>query len=196
LEEQATSFSTSSYSGVVGSGAFDGYFQAVTDTDIVDQANPMTLGSLAQALMDVPTECCPGDVTGDGMVNLQDLNAVLAAFGSVAHNLQDPLDPQSPSPNGGRRYGDATGDGFINLSDLNLVLANFGTDCNVGESKSFSMSMEDPEELPVTIWLMLKDHPNADSWIDHIGQFEPIHQTEDTTDLKEWVDDWEAASPE
>jgi len=55
---------------------------------------------------------CPGDVTGDGTVNLADLNLVLANFGQQTSD------------------GDATGDGVVNLADLNLVLANFGISCN------------------------------------------------------------------
>lgn len=54
---------------------------------------------------------CPGDVNGDGSVDLADLNLVLANFGSATNN------------------GDANGDGQVDLADLNLVLANFGTDC-------------------------------------------------------------------
>jgi hypothetical protein len=57
------------------------------------------------------TPSCPGDVTGDGLVNLADLNLVLANFGTMTNS------------------GDATGDGQVNLADLNLVLANFGADC-------------------------------------------------------------------
>lgn len=194
LKDQAIAFSAASYAGVVGSGAFNGYFESTTAIDIVDQADDMITGSLAQALMDVPAECCEGDVTGDGAVDLADLNAVLAAFGNVAHDGQDPL--LVSTAKGGRRYGDATGDGFVNLADLNLVLAKFGTDCNIGTSQSFSMSTTDPEELPVTVWLMLKDHLNANDWIDQIQQFEPADQKESTDDLKEWVDDWEGDSPE
>jgi len=55
---------------------------------------------------------CPGDVTGDGLVNLADLNLVLANFGQTTST------------------GDANGDGVVNLADLNMVLANFGADCN------------------------------------------------------------------
>lgn len=55
----------------------------------------------------------PGDVTGDGVVNLADLNLVLANFGQVA--------------GGGVIGGDANCDGVVNLTDLNLVLANFGS---------------------------------------------------------------------
>ncbi len=57
------------------------------------------------------TPTCPGDVNSDGLVNLADLNLVLANFGSATD------------------IGDATGDGQVNLADLNLVLANFGVDC-------------------------------------------------------------------
>ena len=54
---------------------------------------------------------CFGDVTGDNMVNLADLNLVLANFGATTTE------------------GDADGDGEVNLADLNLVLANFGNNC-------------------------------------------------------------------
>ncbi len=54
---------------------------------------------------------CSGDVNGDDMVNLQDLNLVLANFG--ANSLD----------------GDANLDGEVDLSDLNTVLAAFGTNC-------------------------------------------------------------------
>ncbi|MFU8828895.1 MAG: agmatine deiminase family protein [Phycisphaerales bacterium] len=54
---------------------------------------------------------CPADVTGDGSVNLADLNLVLANFGQSTPD------------------GDTNGDGFVDLADLNAVLAAFGTDC-------------------------------------------------------------------
>jgi hypothetical protein len=71
-----------------------------------------TAGGDATALDNVrlaPPPC--GDVTGDGNVNLADLNLVLAMFG------MDTSD------------GDANGDGSVNLADLNLVLAQFGGSC-------------------------------------------------------------------
>ncbi len=54
------------------------------------------------------------DVTGDGNVDLQDLNRVLAIFGNFV-------------PVGSAA--DINGDGQVNLQDLNLVLAQFGTSC-------------------------------------------------------------------
>jgi hypothetical protein len=65
---------------------------------------------LVKWVADCDTDC-PGDVTGDNMVNLADLNLVLANFGQMTSD------------------GDANGDGVVNLADLNLVLANFGLNC-------------------------------------------------------------------
>jgi endonuclease/exonuclease/phosphatase family metal-dependent hydrolase len=60
----------------------------------------------------IPSEpACPGDATGDGGVDLADLNLVLANFGSVV-GIGDP--------------GDVNCSGTVDLADLNLVLANFG----------------------------------------------------------------------
>ncbi|XOV74567.1 MAG: hypothetical protein ACFHWZ_13750 [Phycisphaerales bacterium] len=50
----------------------------------------------------------PGDANGDGLVDLADLNMVLANFGQTTD------------------IGDVTGDGAVDLGDLNLVLAEFG----------------------------------------------------------------------
>jgi probable HAF family extracellular repeat protein len=50
----------------------------------------------------------PGDVNGDGVVDLNDLNLVLVNFGQTTSE------------------GDANGDGVVDLNDLNLVLTNFG----------------------------------------------------------------------
>lgn len=57
----------------------------------------------------VPPPC--GDVTGDGAVNLSDLNVVLANFGAMTSE------------------GDTNSDGVVNLTDLNIVLAQFGGNC-------------------------------------------------------------------
>lgn len=53
----------------------------------------------------------PADVTGDGSVNLDDLNIVLTNFGQTTST------------------GDTDGNGVVDLDDLNAVLTAFGTDC-------------------------------------------------------------------
>ncbi|MFN0137143.1 MAG: right-handed parallel beta-helix repeat-containing protein [Phycisphaerae bacterium] len=58
---------------------------------------------------------CPGDVNGDGVVNLTDLSILLAHFGVMSGaTLAD---------------GDLNGDGDVDLSDLSDLLANFGESC-------------------------------------------------------------------
>jgi len=66
----------------------------------------------------VPDECalCPGDTNGDGLVNADDLLAVLGAFGT--------------SVPGGPTDGDLTGDGVVNADDLLAVLGAFGSGCS------------------------------------------------------------------
>jgi len=58
---------------------------------------------------------CPGDATGDGLVNADDLLVVLAAFGT--------------SVSGGAGAGDFNGDGQVNADDLLVVLGDFGGTC-------------------------------------------------------------------
>lgn len=73
-------------------------------------------GNWAGPLTNCETGCnqsCPPDVSGDGTVNLVDLNIVLSQFGQTGSDLQ----------------GDADGNGAVDLGDLNLVLAAFGQDC-------------------------------------------------------------------
>lgn len=52
----------------------------------------------------------PGDVTGDGVVGIDDLLAVLAAWGSCAERV-------CPA--------DCDGDGLVGASDLLIVLGNW-----------------------------------------------------------------------
>lgn len=66
-----------------------------------------------------PPPSCPGDVTGpggtpDGVVDVDDLNAILSAWGTSV-GMGSPLDL-------------ANDDGFIDVDDLNVVLSNWG--CN------------------------------------------------------------------
>ncbi|TVQ64367.1 MAG: hypothetical protein EA379_01810 [Phycisphaerales bacterium] len=56
---------------------------------------------------------CPGDANGDGVVDFNDLAAVLGDFGLSGPGLQ----------------GDVNADGVVNFDDLALVLSNFGQSC-------------------------------------------------------------------
>lgn len=59
---------------------------------------------------------CPGDIAnGDGMVDVDDLNAILSVFGT--------------SVGIGNSSDIANNDGLINIDDLNVILANFGATC-------------------------------------------------------------------
>ena len=62
--------------------------------------------------VDPDPSACPEDVTGDDTVDLADLLAVLADFGSSGTLLTD-----------------VDGNGDVDLADLLAVLAEFGNDC-------------------------------------------------------------------
>jgi len=107
-------------SGFAGSNAADpgAFGGAIVNAEITynRSGTPERYNATLFIAPDAGQTTCLGDATGDGTVNLADLNLVLANFG------------QSVPPN---TSGDVTGDGQVNLADLNLVLANFGT-CNPG----------------------------------------------------------------
>ena len=56
---------------------------------------------------------CPGDATFDGVIDFDDLGAVLSGFGMTGEFLP----------------GDLNGDGVVNFDDLGLVLSGFGGGC-------------------------------------------------------------------
>ncbi len=62
----------------------------------------------------IPTPPCPGNANGDGLVDFNDLNIVLASWGMAV----------VPGTNG-----DVNGDGLVDFNDLNIVLANWGVVC-------------------------------------------------------------------
>jgi hypothetical protein len=74
--------------------------------------NPRIIGSVVDRGAYEFTGTCTGDVNGDGVIDLADLNRVLANYG------QD-------TP-----FGDADGDGSVTMTDLNIVLAAFGNTCD------------------------------------------------------------------
>lgn len=76
--------------------------------------SPYALTITGPALIEALRPVCPGNVDGDDIVGLADLNAVLAAFGtSVPMGTATDLD----------------GSGTVDLPDLNILLGNFGAAC-------------------------------------------------------------------
>ncbi len=57
---------------------------------------------------------CPGDINGDGQIDLDDLSILLSNFGNTGAGPTD---------------GDIDGDGDVDLTDLSLMLDVFGTQC-------------------------------------------------------------------
>lgn len=92
----------------------DGPFVDCNNNGIEDAAEILdgsAQDSNGNGILDECEIVCEGDANGDNVVDLADLNIVLANFGQTTSE------------------GDLNGDGEVNLSDLNLVLANFGESC-------------------------------------------------------------------
>ena len=73
--------------------------------------DPNVRSEAATVVIYVGAGNCPPDVTGDGAVDLADLNLVLGNFGQATSD------------------GDTNGDGGVDLADLNAVLGAFGQSC-------------------------------------------------------------------
>ena len=76
-----------------------------------DSANPIGDPNVRSEPATVGAGNCPPDVSGDGTVDLADLNIVLGNFGQTTSD------------------GDTNGDGEVDLADLNAVLGAFGQAC-------------------------------------------------------------------
>jgi probable HAF family extracellular repeat protein len=77
--------------------------------DVSDDGRTILVqGRGADVVVTLPGSSVPGDVNGDGLVNLTDLTIVLNYFGTAS------------------TQGDLNGDGFVDLSDLIILLQNFG----------------------------------------------------------------------
>lgn len=93
----------------------DGAPRFVDDPDTVDH------GAGAAPIVDMGTYefqvavACPGDLNGDGTVDLSDLTALLAHFGTQS--------------GGTLADGDVDGDGDVDLADLTFLLGQFGQTC-------------------------------------------------------------------
>ena len=77
-------------------------------------ATPANWKDITPATVTVTSATKPGDINGDGDVNLIDLNILLGLFGKSGANVTNP-------------NADINGDGDVNLVDLNLLLGKFGT---------------------------------------------------------------------
>ena len=63
----------------------------------------------------IPDECeCPGDLDGNGLVDLSDLQILLGSYGQMGMSYYD---------------GDLDGDGDVDLTDLQELLGHYGTSC-------------------------------------------------------------------
>ncbi len=90
----------------------EGVSEIWSDVSFWVTANDLVFGVTRFAVPEPPA--CPGDLTGDGLVDLDDLDDLLAHFGDCGTV-------------GGE---DINGDGCVNLSDLSLILSVFGADCD------------------------------------------------------------------
>jgi hypothetical protein len=84
------------------------FVESNTDLD----GNERIIGSVVDRGAYEFTGTCTGDVNGDGVIDLGDLNRVLGNFG------QD-------TP-----FGDADGSGSVDMTDLNIVISAFGNACD------------------------------------------------------------------
>ena len=76
----------------------------------------MTAADTASAEYDVVLQLCPaGDIDESGTIDVADLAALLAGYGTG----------QTPAE------GDLNADGFVDLTDLAILLANYGMSCTV-----------------------------------------------------------------
>ncbi len=85
-----------------------------TITDSVDIAEGTSADENGNG---IPDECepdCPGDLNGDGFIDLEDLAALLSNYGMTGAAPED---------------GDLDYDGDVDLSDLSALLAVYGTVC-------------------------------------------------------------------
>jgi len=96
--------------GIVRANMHDG-----SDEFCVDYIGGHTAIFGMALLMNEPKQVL-GDITGDNVVNVSDLLAVIAAWGPCGDPKDCPADIAPPP----------TGDGQVNVSDLLMVVANWG----------------------------------------------------------------------
>lgn len=80
-----------------------------------DENNALGYG-IYSIQLDITPAPCPGDITGNGTVGLDDFAILAANFGA--------------GPGATQQQGDLNADGFVDLADFNILAVNFGNDCN------------------------------------------------------------------
>lgn len=97
------------------------WYTSYLPSEMIDLVNEQTLAVIIRRNTGIGDELqdnvfqlppCEGDANGDNIVNLDDLNIILANFGSAVSE------------------GDLNNDGVVDLQDLNVVLGLFGSSCN------------------------------------------------------------------
>ena len=105
------SFNYTPNPGFTGTDSFNYRLIARVDDSDTPVGDPDVRSEPATVVIVVNASNCPADVSGDGSVDLSDLNLVLANFGQLTD------------------AGDSNGDGVVDLADLNAVLGAFGQAC-------------------------------------------------------------------
>jgi hypothetical protein len=118
-----------------------------------------TTPSSRRALQQQPTECA--DFTGvkgkaDGLVDVEDLLGVLAAFGTK----------------GGAANVRKNGSGVVDVEDLLLVLSSFGTRCSVTAISSVPFDLQ-RDANNMKGWKVFVSHPKPTEGVEHLG-FTPL----------------------
>lgn len=99
------------------------YVTPTSEVMVRFEASDLNSGSVVEAGIDdfslLRISCedipCPGDLDGDGDIDLADLSALLANYGMTSGAVYED--------------GDLDGDGDVDLSDLSALLAVYGTTC-------------------------------------------------------------------
>jgi len=69
---------------------------------------------------DLPLGSCPADVTGDGLVGVDDILGIIGTYGQVGDGTFRPLGDCDPPPNG---------DCAVTVDDLLTAIGSYGADC-------------------------------------------------------------------
>ena len=102
-------------SAAFGPEALDDNNTIVFKAYTYDENNALGYGIYSLQL-DITPAPCPGDITGNGLVGLDDFAILAANFGA--------------GPGATREQGDLNGDGFVDLADFTILAVNFGNDCD------------------------------------------------------------------